>query len=268
MYREAKLDQAQLDDLRQRVHPYIGHLAIGRRVNPREVKRFVNAYTLQTLIRPQLNPDTILALQTLSFRYDWQILYDIIFADPTLFVQALRRYRQDDDSAFEELSPDLRALPSNLASYLRSPYAKPLTLYDSLDIYLSSLQATRDSGSWLYDAFASIGKLRNEIKSALSQEQIARAVSDPVAAVVIEAARSISTKLPGTILIEDSSRISGMLERILTLAFDLTDSASDADDDELRPRMAELDEAVKRLYRDLHRMRDVPFRPPPVTQND
>jgi hypothetical protein len=41
-------------------------IAIQRRVNPREVKRFINSYTLQTLIRPDLKPEAVLALQTLA----------------------------------------------------------------------------------------------------------------------------------------------------------------------------------------------------------
>ena len=71
MYGEVVLNDIQLDDLRTRVRPYLQYVAVDGRVNPREVKRFINAYTLQTLIRPELDPDTVLALQTIAFRYDW-----------------------------------------------------------------------------------------------------------------------------------------------------------------------------------------------------
>jgi hypothetical protein len=84
MYQEASLEQAQLDDLTRRVRSYLGYLAVSRRVNPREVKRFINAYTLQTLIRPDLDPDTVLALQILAFRYDWAEFYEAILADSAL----------------------------------------------------------------------------------------------------------------------------------------------------------------------------------------
>ena len=48
MYREAGLDEKQLDDLRGRVRPYLNYVAVERRVNPREVKRFINTYIIQT----------------------------------------------------------------------------------------------------------------------------------------------------------------------------------------------------------------------------
>ena len=37
-------------------------------VNPREVKRYINAYTLQRKISPALDADVVLCLQTLAFR--------------------------------------------------------------------------------------------------------------------------------------------------------------------------------------------------------
>jgi hypothetical protein len=48
---------------------------------------------------PYSIPDTVLALQTLAFRYDWAEFYGAILADSALFVDALRRYRrgQGDD---------------------------------------------------------------------------------------------------------------------------------------------------------------------------
>ena len=57
MYGEAELDGTQLDHLRETVLPYLRYVAVEGRVNPREVKRFINAYTLQTLIRPELDSD-------------------------------------------------------------------------------------------------------------------------------------------------------------------------------------------------------------------
>jgi hypothetical protein len=70
MFREARLDDSQMEDFNDRVRPYLNFVAIDRRVNPREVKRFLNAYTVQTSVRPDLNRDAVLALQTLTFRYN------------------------------------------------------------------------------------------------------------------------------------------------------------------------------------------------------
>lgn len=144
MYNKATLGSSQLSDLTRRVRPYLEYVAVERRVNPREVKRFINAYTLQTLVRPQLDPGTVLALQTLAFRYEWALLYKVIFPDSVTFISMLRKYRQGRDDAFKELSPELETLPESLADYLRSDSAKPLIDHESLDAYLSSLRSTSE----------------------------------------------------------------------------------------------------------------------------
>ena len=110
MYREAGLDEKQLDDLRGRVRPYLNYVAVERRVNPREVKRFINTYIIQTLIRKELDRDTVLALQTLAFRYEWAQIYSAIFADSRAFIKALIMYREGSNGAFGVLSPDLEVL--------------------------------------------------------------------------------------------------------------------------------------------------------------
>jgi hypothetical protein len=174
MYDEVVLGDVQVDDLRRRVRPYLQYVAVEGRVNPREVKRFINAYTLQTLIRPELDPDTVLALQTIAFRYDWEALYEGILTDSPLFVDTLRHYRRGEgrgESTFDDLSPRLEVLPPDLASYLRSRLAEPLIRHSTLDVYLSSLQSTRGRvRPQELDAYRKIGRLRRQIRNALLQE--------------------------------------------------------------------------------------------------
>jgi hypothetical protein len=176
MYSEVALDDIQLKDLRRRVRPYLQYVAVEGRVNPREVKRFINAYILQMLIRPGLDADTVLALQTIAFRYDWEALYDGIIADSALFIDALRRYTQGEErgeSTFDDISPRLETLPPDLASYLRSPLARPLIQHPTLDAYLSSLEATRGrSRPQELEAYRRIGELRRQIRDALGRETI------------------------------------------------------------------------------------------------
>lgn len=218
MYKEAGLDSAQLDDLQKRVRPYLIHIAKERQVNPREVKRFVNAYTLQTLVRPKLNRDTILALQTLAFRNEWEDLYDVIHTDSGLFLDALRRYRTGDDSAFEDLSQDLKVLPSSLSAYLRSPLAEPLMSGDSLDEYISSPQSTRGTRDWILDALKQIGELRTMVHGAMTAESISREelqrISD-YAAAVTEEIRRLSSGSAG------SGEVLSGLSSVLTQIYDL-----------------------------------------------
>jgi hypothetical protein len=63
-----QISQAQDTDLWRRVRPHLAHLVTDAGVNPREVKRYLNAYTLQQRTRPDLNADVVLCLQTMEFR--------------------------------------------------------------------------------------------------------------------------------------------------------------------------------------------------------
>ena len=59
---------------------------------------------------PDLNPDTMLALQTIEFRGDWEQIYeDVVLAEPDVFVEVLRSFRDGDGHAFEYLWPDITA---------------------------------------------------------------------------------------------------------------------------------------------------------------
>ena len=106
----------------------------------------------------------ILALQTLTFRYDWQPMYDAILTDSFLFVDALERYRDGEESAFEDLSPELSVLPADLADYLRSGSVDALHGQSSLDSYLSSLEATRGTPQALIEAYRMLGRLRGVLR--------------------------------------------------------------------------------------------------------
>lgn len=141
MYREADLEDEQIADLQQRVRPYLEHIIVHRIVNPKEVKRFINGYTLQTLIQPELDPDVILALQTIAFREKWEDVYVAINSHPEIFREALRKFRDGDHAAFEDALPGLQRLPAELSIYLNSRQALPLAEADSLDPYLSCLRS-------------------------------------------------------------------------------------------------------------------------------
>jgi hypothetical protein len=115
-------------------------IAIERRVNPREVKRFINSYTLQTLIRPDLKPEAVLALQTMAFRQDWYHVYNALITHPNRFRDALRDHR-DGRAELRELFPDLPEFPEELNTFLLSDLIKPLADEPDFDTYTSSLDA-------------------------------------------------------------------------------------------------------------------------------
>lgn len=167
---EQHLGPLQWDDLRDNVKPYLKQIAVDGKLNPREVKRFINTYTLQTTIRPELRPDVVLALQAMYFRYEWQAIYNLLLASPGLFIGALKDYRgefgaQPNVVAFTNVDPKAW-LPPDLAVYLQSTLVHPLiNAENELPLYLSSLAETTSgsTNSWLVRISLGVGELRRKI---------------------------------------------------------------------------------------------------------
>jgi hypothetical protein len=180
---------------------HLQYVAVRGQVNPREVKRFLNTYTLQMLVRPQLDRDIVLSLQTLVFRYDWRVLYDAILTDSMLFSDALARYRDGDDRAFEDLSPDLGLVQDELAAYLRSDAVAALAAAHSLDPYVTSLESTGRTLPWLPVAYRELGRLRREIRRIrgieLPTEADSVALGKVASDVVSKLEQQLSPNLPG-----------------------------------------------------------------------
>ena len=264
MYREADLSATQLVDFKQRVAPHLRYVAVERQVNPREVKRFLNTYTLQMLVREELDRDVVLALQALIFRYEWRPLYDAILTDSLLFVDALTRYRSGEDSAFEDLSPELRVLPVDLGEYLQSNLAAALCLHGSLDPYLSSLESTSSGASWISDAYRDLGRLRGEIRRV-------RALSTPLDSdrqQLASVAMECSSKLISAIAVfgERSTQPLGLLERLQRQAEKLRAPSPDEANfvAAVTNEVNEMYEMSDRIYRELRDMRDA-ITPSPTT---
>lgn len=85
----AELVDEQRVDFDTNVRPHLEFLSGEESVNPREVKRLVNSYTMQLkMLAGRLNaidPNVVLALQCMSFRPDWQNLYESLVIDPPWF---------------------------------------------------------------------------------------------------------------------------------------------------------------------------------------
>lgn len=264
MYKDAGIDGAQLAELKNRVHPYLGYVAVDRRVNPREVKRFINAYTLQVMVRPDLDPDTVLALLTLSFRYDWESFYLAILGDSALFTDALRRYRKPggaDESPFEDVAPELIELPASLAGFLGSGCAAALTKHQSLDTYLSSLQSYRPAGSWELDAFGQVGRLGRAIKFALDQDDLALQVGK-VGIEALEVIDGLRAALPEASA--ESAGFSREIDQVQRIVSDLRklSEREPPGHEVMRAKLVELRDVVVRSRKELRRVRDSSiFRP-------
>ncbi len=164
----ATMSEVQREDLRHRVRDYLVHVAEQGRINPREVKRFVNAYTLQRMIRPDLDPDVLLALQTIEFRSgwdeDWERLQEVVSSEPDVFVDTLRLYRSGTTEAFQNLWPQLGLISAQLSRFLLSSQASRLAETKDLEVYVTSLRQASNIPTWLHDAVRAVGELRQIVR--------------------------------------------------------------------------------------------------------
>jgi hypothetical protein len=174
MYTNTGITDDELAELGKLVLPYLRVIALQRRVNPREVKRFLNSFTLQTLIHPddELKPKAILALQTIAFRPDWQPWDDAVNARPNEFRTAIEKYREHAEQLYDfsailpenelQLRPGKREIDraraeddvrdilradlqfsDELRIFLSSHLIASLIKQPDLDPYVSSLQSAR-----------------------------------------------------------------------------------------------------------------------------
>ena len=160
MYAQAALEPDQIEDLRSRALPYLRYVAGDERIDPREIKRFINTYTLQTLVRPELDRRIVLALQTIAFHPEWQAAYDMIMADWPSFRAALERYRTSHGEILGFVWPRGTAVPSDFLRYAGSALAAPLAEAQDLEPYLSSLQTAGNTPGWIRPAYGAVGEIR------------------------------------------------------------------------------------------------------------
>jgi hypothetical protein len=164
-YEEAELPEAQRVELREHVEPHLTYLVGDENVNPREVKRYINAYTILTRIHTDLDRAVLLALQTVDFRHDWDPVDDALLAYADAFLDALRR-QSSEPTALEDLDPTLVSLPDDFRQYVApgQPGAPLLTIHD-IERYLFNTQTsktTQDPG--LLRSIRVIGELRRKLR--------------------------------------------------------------------------------------------------------
>jgi hypothetical protein len=164
-----RLDSAQKRDLTGRILEHLRYFVDEGGVNPREVKRLINAYTLQaklmSLKLPKVDPDanvdldSILALQLIAFRPDWERIWRRLEADPDGFMDRLEnglRQTQRGEAVWVDGEP----LPPRLVDYLTKGPAKQLRGNERLKVYLSSSQASHTSNPLILQAQAAVDDLR------------------------------------------------------------------------------------------------------------
>ena len=162
----------------------------------------------------------MLALQTLEFRRDWEEVYDVLLAEPSDFVDALKRYRDEEDThAFENLWPQLAVLPVDLVDYLRSSEAKPLTAEGDLERYVSSLKSARSTQPWLHDAIRECGPFAKAVREIPANTQFgsaeAKEAAERIQAVLSRVERYEDPSGPSSRLRPQVQRFKGLLNQLV-----------------------------------------------------
>lgn len=185
----AQLPPEQRNDLRNVVTPQVSYLAGNASVNPREIKRLVNAYTMQIkmlerkLLEQQRAPSApaVLALQVMSFRPDWQPIYQALSNWPSDFVDATSNALAGGPTAVA-LGEEIIELPPSLVAYLRAEGAPLLNLGDDLEVYVSTLEAAQSTDPLVREAAQALGRLRvaHRTAQASTATTVAEALSDVI----------------------------------------------------------------------------------------
>jgi hypothetical protein len=162
-YQEAGLEDAQRGELDRVVKPHLAYLFGDSPVNPREIKRYINAYTVATLVDEDLDPDTLLAVQTIiRFREDWSIVRDALLQYRQLCVELIS---DQDWSAVSVLDPEL-SLPDDFIDYVLpdNPGHGLLAHAEDIDRYISSGEAvTSGQDPRLLEAIRGVGGVRRTL---------------------------------------------------------------------------------------------------------
>jgi KAP family P-loop domain len=200
----AELPDEQRQDLRDVVTPQVRYLAGTSSVNPREVKRLVNAYTMQMKMLERKLKDqpraasapAVLALQVMSFRPDWQPTYQALSDSPSDFVDATRDALSRGSNAIA-VAEEVIELPLSLVSYLRDDGAPLLNLGDDLEVYVSTVDAAQSTDPSVRELAQVFGRLRVAHKQA--QAPTATGVKELLTEVVDRFSRlSLSDAAPPT----------------------------------------------------------------------
>jgi hypothetical protein len=163
---DSDLPAQQKRDLRKTVVPHIGFVSELGSVNPRELKRLVNAYILQMkLLSAKVatpNPNVVLALQIMTFRPDWEALYELAVDDPDFFRNSLAAVTVP--GAPVDRWPREEPVPQSFVRYVRGP-ARPLTSANDLELYVSSAESMRTTESGLAEARVRVGQAERALEA-------------------------------------------------------------------------------------------------------
>jgi hypothetical protein len=246
---DAGLSNEQTQDLQGRVQNHLRVALADVAVNPREVKRFINSYVMQMKIKSHLEPDVVLALQTINIRSDWVGVKQALEVHRDEFLKALRAQLQDnEEGAIALLDAEFANLPQSFLEYA-APDGVGRKLLDPqegsrIDEYLYSVESTGTShGAVLLDVLPLLARARKDVESST-----AGLMKDAAAA--LERAKESLRKARSTLgNLESYTAISAIALRIETLESSLIPPSGGSFDSD-----QELKQAVQGWLEDLNRL--------------
>ncbi|HTO25343.1 MAG TPA: P-loop NTPase fold protein [Gaiellaceae bacterium] len=167
-YKEAGLPPTQLAEFHGTVKIHLDSLAQEGVVNPRELKRYLNAYTITMKIHPELDPDTVLAVLTVSFRPDWEACESALLLNGNVFTDALKKYHAGNQNAFADVGIELQPSPEFI-EYTDASSGPGRALLDLSEVnpYIRVLGAAQPTGHpEVLQVLPRIGEVRRELADA------------------------------------------------------------------------------------------------------
>jgi hypothetical protein len=249
-YDEANLPADQREELKS-LRTHLDYIVRDGAVNPREIKRYINLYVLQTKVDSDesLRRDVMVALQTVGFRDDWYDVYNALLQYGPALVDALRRRAAGETQALDLLDPELTALNPEFLRYVAAgePGAPLLDAMD-LDRYIFSGEAVRSSQDRrLLDAIRALGSLGAQLRGLAAGET-------PPAEAPTDLRSSLSTVQAAISSVVVAPSIRQAVEELKPAVDALRPEGSDGDQTQARAaalamRVRDLSRLLLRVYR-------------------
>lgn len=164
------LPDPQRDNFAWSVRKHLPYLAGDVPVNPREVKRLLNHYTIQLKMLDArgdvgpIDPDIVLALQTIGFRRDWQDVYERLTTEPEIVLDEIRTA----DQVVGEGQASFR-IPRELLDYLAD--AAPGFTATQLEPYIRSARAIGEADIGLLEVQTAVARMLRQLDDLDSSDK-------------------------------------------------------------------------------------------------
>jgi energy-coupling factor transporter ATP-binding protein EcfA2 len=163
----SELGDDQRDDIDKNVRRHFAYLRDDGWINPREIKRLINSYTLQLkmlwpTLRDSLWRDAVLGLLCLNARSDWQDFYNLLVADPGVSQSAIKKAVKSGDGTVVLAGVNL-TVPPRLREYL-SEAAEPLLRVKDLRSYVMAAESAWAGEPWVTEARVLVTGLRRSAR--------------------------------------------------------------------------------------------------------